>query len=57
VDALGGELVLVDQAAEQITPANPIKIDHVRHCLLAARRQLAEQRPLPERAGGGRCSL
>jgi hypothetical protein len=38
VDALGGELVLVDQAAEQITPANPIKIDHVRHCLLAARR-------------------
>ena len=47
VDVLGGELVLVDQSAEQNTPADPIKVDDVGHHLLA-RRMLAERGPLPE---------
>lgn len=45
---LGGEPVLVDQAAEQITPADAIKIDDVRPCFLVAQRRLATWRSLPE---------
>ena len=47
---LGGEPVLVDQAAEQITPADTIKIDDVGHCFLVAQRRLATWRSLPEGA-------
>jgi hypothetical protein len=47
---LRGEPVLVDQPAEQITPAETIKIDDLRHCALVAERRLTARRPLPEGA-------
>ena len=47
---LGGELVFVDQPAEQVAAADPVEVDHVGHWLLVARRPLAERRPLPEGA-------
>jgi hypothetical protein len=40
----------VDQAAEQVTAADAIKVDHVGHCALAVGRRLAERWPLPEGA-------
>ena len=46
---LRGELVFVDQPAEQVTAADPAEVDHVASCLLVDR-QLAERRLLPERA-------
>ena len=47
---LRGEPVLADQPAEQITAADTVKVDDVGDWWLVARRQLAERRPLPERA-------
>jgi hypothetical protein len=47
---LRGELVFVDQAAEQVTAADTIEVDHVSEGLLVERRRLAERRPLSQRA-------
>jgi hypothetical protein len=40
----------VDQAAEQVTAADAIKLDHIGHRALAPGRRLAERCQLPERA-------
>ena len=45
---LGGELVFVDQAAEQVTAADTIEVDHVSEGLLVEWRRLAERRPLSQ---------
>jgi hypothetical protein len=45
-DALRREPVCADQLAEQITAADPIKVDEVGHSRLA-RRKRADRRPLP----------
>ena len=44
------ELVFVDQAAEQVTAADAIKLDHIGHGALAPGRRLADRCQLPERA-------
>ncbi len=46
---LRSELVLVDQAAEQVAAADAIEVDHVGHWLVDGR-HLAEREPLTERA-------
>jgi hypothetical protein len=47
---LCGELVFVDQPAEEVTAADAVELDHVGGRLIVARRQLAERWPLLERA-------
>jgi len=39
----------VDQAAEQVTAADTIEVNHVSEDLPPERRRLAERRPLPQR--------